>query len=86
MLTSLWSHYSILLAILQVDLYIPTSGNKSVPAGLAAAVEAEDLRSAVVVQASFWWHGGALPVKRGGIGVRVIRCVPRQRRLVVESC
>jgi hypothetical protein len=56
-----------------------------VPAGLAAAAaEAEDPRSAVVAQASFWWRGGALPVERGGIGVRVIRCVPRQKRLAAE--
>ena len=53
------------------------SGNKSVPARLVAAAEAEDPRSAVVAQASFWWRGGALPVERGSIGVRVIRCVPR---------
>jgi hypothetical protein len=71
---------------LQVDLnwISPTSGNKSVLAGLVAgAVEAEveDPRSATVAQASFWWRGGALPVERGGISVRVIRCVPRQRRL-----
>ena len=67
----------------------PASGNKSVPAGLAmaaAAAEAEDPRSAVVAQTSFWWRGGALPMERGGIGVRVIRCVPRQRRLAAEPC
>ena len=46
--------------------------------------EAEDPRSAVVAQASFWWRGGALSVERGGIGVRMIRCVPRQRRLAAE--
>ena len=57
------------------------------PTGLAAvAEEAEDPRSVVVAQASFWWHGGALPVERGGIGVRVIWCVPMQRRLVAEPC
>ena len=63
---------------LQVDLnwISPASGNKSVPAGFAAVAEAEDPRSAVVAQASFWWHGWALPVEHGGIGVRVIRCVP----------
>ena len=58
----------------------PISGNKFVPTRLAAAVataKAEDPRSTVVAQASFWWHGGALPVERGGIGVRMIRCVPR---------
>jgi hypothetical protein len=56
-----------------------------VPAGLAAAAaEAEDPQSAVVAQASFWWRGRALPVERGGIGVRVIRCVPRQKRLAAE--
>ena len=43
------------------------------PAGLEAAVEAEDPRSAVVAQTSFWWRGGALLVERGGIGIRVIR-------------
>ena len=70
----------------------PASGNKYVPAGLAAApaamaeIEEEDPRSAVVAQASFWWHGGALMVERGGIGIRVIRCVPRQRRLAAEPC
>jgi hypothetical protein len=55
-----------------------------VPAGLAVAAteaEAEDPQSAVVAQASFWWRGGALPVERGGIGIRVIRCVLRQKRL-----
>ena len=51
-------------------------------AGLAAApaamaeIEEEDPRSAVVAQASFWWHGRALLVERGGIGICVIRCVP----------
>ena len=44
----------------QVDFYIgcisPTSGNKSVPVGLAAAVT--DPRCAVVAQASFWRLGG----------------------------
>ena len=57
-------------------------------AGLAAAeeAEAEDPRSAVVAQASFWWHGGALPVECGGIGIHVIRCVPRWRWLVAELC
>jgi hypothetical protein len=56
-----------------------------VPAGLAAAAaaeaEAEDPRSAVVAQESFWRCGRALPVECGGIGFRVIRCVSRQRRL-----
>ena len=52
------------------------------PAGLTAA----DPRSVVVAQVSFWWNGGALLVEHGGIGVRVIRCVPRQRQLVVEPC
>jgi hypothetical protein len=42
--------------------------------------------AAVVAQASFWWHGGTLLMERGGIGVRVIRCVPRQRRLAAEPC
>ena len=57
----------------------PASGNKSMPARLAtvAEAEAEDPQSAVVSQTSFWWRGGALPVERGSIGVRVIRCVPR---------
>jgi hypothetical protein len=55
-------------------------------AGLAAAVEAEDPSSAVVAQASFWLHGGALLVERGGIGIRVIRCVLRQRWLAAEPC
>ena len=55
------------------------------PARLAvAAAVAEDPLSIVVAQASFWWRGGALPVERGGIGVRMIRCVPRQRRLAAE--
>ena len=65
------------------------SGNKSVSTGLAAAaveVEAEDPWSVVVAQASFWWHGRARPVEHGGIGIRVIRCVPRQRRLAAEPC
>ena len=49
------------------------------PTGLAAvAEEAEDPRSVVVAQVSFWWHGG--------IGIRVIRCVPQQRRLAAEPC
>ena len=63
---------------LQVDLnWISlASGNKSMLTGLAA----------VVAQASFWWQGGALPMERGSIGVRVIRCVPRQRRLATEPC
>ena len=52
----------------------------------AAAAEAEDPRSVVVAQASFWWRGGALQVEHGGIGVRVIRCVPWQRWLAVEPC
>ena len=65
----------------------PASGNKSMPARLVvAAVKAEDPRSAVVAQASFWWRGGALLVEHGGIGVHVIRCVPRQRRLAAEPC
>jgi hypothetical protein len=69
---------------LQVDLnwISPASGNKSVPAGLVAA--AEDPRSVVVAQASFWWRGGALLVEHGGIGIRMIMCVPRQRRLAAE--
>jgi hypothetical protein len=69
---------------LQVDLNCISlaSRNKSMPAGLAvAAMEAEDPQSAVVAQASFWWRGGALPVERGGIGIRVIRCVLRLKRL-----
>ena len=61
------------------------------PAGLATAAteaeaEVEDPQSVVVAQASFWWHGGALLVERGNIGIRVIRCVPRQRRLAAEPC
>jgi hypothetical protein len=65
----------------------PTSGNKSVLVGLAAAVaEAEDPQSAVVAQASFWWRGRALPVEHGRIGVQMIRCVPWQRRLAAEPC
>ena len=57
------------------------------PAGLATTVaEAEDPRSTVVAQASFLWRGGALMVERGGISVRVIRCVPRQRRLAAKPC
>ena len=57
------------------------------PVGLATLEEeAEDPWSAMVAQASFWWRGGALLVERGGIGVRVIRCVPWQRRLVAEPC
>jgi hypothetical protein len=74
---------------LQVDLnwISPAMENKSVPTGLAAAVtEAEDPRTALVAHASFWWHGGALLVEHGGIGIRVIRCVPRQRRLAAELC
>ena len=49
------------------------------PIGLAeaATVEAEDPWSTVVAQEAFWWHGGALLVERGGIGVRMIRCVLR---------
>jgi hypothetical protein len=35
----------------------PTSGNKSVPIGLVAAVVAEDPRCAMVAQASFWRLG-----------------------------
>ena len=68
---------------LQVDLnwISPISRNKSVFVGLTVVVEAEveDPRYAVVAQASFWWRGRALPVERGGIIIRVIRCVPRQR-------
>ena len=65
----------------------PASGNKSVLARLAvAAVEAKDPRFAVVAQASFWWHGEALPVEHGGIGVHVIRFVPWQRQPAVEQC
>jgi len=70
----------------------PASGNKYVPAGLAAApaamaeIEEEDPRSAVVAQASFWWCGGALSVERDGIGVHMIRCVQRQRWLAAEPC
>ena len=76
---------------LQVDLcwISPTSGNKSMPVGLAMAVveaEVEDPWSAMVAQASFWWHGGALLVERGGIGIRVISYVSRQRHLVAEPC
>ena len=90
-LTSLWSGYSILLAMwmpyrFDLNWISPTSGNKSMPAGLAAATEAEDPWSAVVAQASFWWRGGALPVERGGIRVCMSRCVPRQRRLATEPC
>ena len=58
-------------------------------AGLAAVTakaEVEDPWSGVVASVSFWWHGGALPVERGGIGIRMIRCVPRQRRLAAEPC
>ena len=64
---------------LHVDLnwIYPASGNKYVPARLAAMVEAEDPWSAMVAQTSFWWRGKALLVERGGIGVHVIRCVPR---------
>ena len=51
-----------------------------------AAAEVEDPWSAVVAGASFWWHGGALPVERGGISVCVIRCVPWQRWLAAEPC
>ena len=54
----------------------PASGNKFVPARLAAAAEAEDPQSVVVAQATFWWRGGALSVEHGGIGVCVIRCLP----------
>ena len=64
----------------------PASGNKFVPVGLVVVVEAEDPWSAVVAQASFWWRGGALTVEHGGISVRVIRCVLRQRRLAAEPC
>jgi hypothetical protein len=55
-----------------------------VPAGLAAT--AEDPRSTMVAQVSFWWYGGALPVECGDIGVRMIRCVPWQRWLATEPC
>ena len=53
---------------------------------VAAVAEVEDPRSAVVAQASFWWHGEALPVERGGISICVIRCVPWQRWLAIEPC
>ena len=59
------------------------------PTGLAAAAaeaEAKDPRFTMVAQASFWWRGGDLPVERGSIGIRVIRCVLRQRWLAVEPC
>ena len=36
----------------------PTSGNKYVPVGLAAAAAAEDPWCVVVAQASFWRLGG----------------------------
>jgi hypothetical protein len=55
---------------------VPASGNKSMPARLAAVVEVEDPRSTLLAQVSFWWHGGALPVEHSGIGIRMIRCVP----------
>ena len=74
---------------LQVELnwISPASGNKFVPAGLAAtAVKAEDPRSLVLAQASFWWHGRTVPVECGDIGVYMIRCVPRQRRLEAKPC
>ena len=44
---------------------------------VAAVAEVEDPRSAVVAQASFWWHGGALPLEHGAISNHVIRCVPQ---------
>jgi hypothetical protein len=72
------------LQVTKLDIS-PASGNKFVPTGLSA-VEAEDPRSAMGAQASFWWSGGPLPVERGGIGIRVIRCVPLQRRLAAEPC
>ena len=53
------------------------SGNKSMPAGLVAAVEAEEPWSAMVAQASFWWCGRALLVEHDSISVRVIMSVPR---------
>ena len=46
-------------------------------AAVAEEMEAEDPRSTMVAQTSFWCRGGALLVERGGIGVGVIRCVPR---------
>jgi hypothetical protein len=52
----------------------------------AAEAEAEDPQFPVVAQVSFWWRGAALLVERGGIGIRVIRCVPWQRRLATEPC
>ena len=52
----------------------------------AAEAKVEDPRSTVVAQASFWWHGRALLVERGGISVHMIRCVPRQRQLATEPC
>ena len=55
------------------------------PTRLAAVVE-EDPRSAMVAQAFFWRCGGAFVLEHGGIGVRVIRCVPWQRRLAAEPC
>ena len=58
-------------------------------AGLVAVVmeaEAGDPWSVVVAQVSFWWNGGALLVEHGGIGVRMIRCVSRQRRLAAKPC
>ena len=59
------------------------------PTRLAAAAtavveaEVEDPWTTVVAQASFWWRGRALPVEHGDIGVRMIRCVPRQRRIEI---
>jgi hypothetical protein len=56
------------------------------PAGLAVVAKAEDPQSIVVAQTFFWWCDGALPVECVGIGVHVIRCVPRQWRLAAEPC
>ena len=56
------------------------------PARFAMVAKAEDLLSAVVAQASFWWRGRAHPVEHGSIGIHVIRCVPRQRRLEAKPC
>ena len=53
---------------------------------LLAVTAAEDPQSVVVAQASFWWHGGALPVEHGGISILVIRCVLRQRQLAAKPC
>ena len=53
MLKSLWSYYSILLALwmpykFDLNWISPASGNKFVSAGLAAVVEMEDPRFAMV--------------------------------------